>query len=202
MEVLFQGKRIEGDGWAQGFPVLVDGRTFILKDVELSGTFSHNGGLLSFNTIEVDFDTLSRYSGFTDIEHNKIFEHSILACEGHLFAVRFGRCGKGYEGFYLVGHDDETTKKISQGLRDDIAYWVLGKSTKVVGNELDLDEEYAKTQIEFTKFQAECLAEFLRTEFIKYGKGIGSNPDLKDHPYVAAIHRVYDKLQEVTKSDD
>ena len=200
MEVLFQGKRIVGKGWVQGFPVFVDGRALILKDVELSNTLSWGDRPFSFNTSRIDPNTLSRYTGFTDIKGNKIFEHSILACEGHLFVVRFGKCGKGYEGFYLVGHDDKTMKKISQGLRDDIRYWVCEKSAEVVGNEFDDKDE--AMQIGLTKFQAESLAEFLRTEFIKDGEGIGSDPDLKDQPYVAAIHRVYDKLQEVTKSDD
>ena len=200
MEVLFQGKRIVGKDWVRGFPVFVDERAFILKDVEFSNTFSSSGGLLSFSTIEIDPNTLSRYTGFMDTKSEGVFEHSILTCEGHLFVVRFGKCGKGYEGFYLVGHDDKTMKKISQGLRDDIRYWICEKSAEVVGNEFDDKEE--AMQIGLTKFQAESLAEFLRTEFIKYGKGIGSDPDLKDHPYVAAIRSVYDKLQEVTKSDD
>lgn len=51
--------------------------------------------------------------------------------------------------------------------------------------------------IEITKFQAECMCEFLEAEFIQ---GIGKDEDLKDNEYVKGIRAVYDKLQEVCKN--
>lgn len=49
--------------------------------------------------------------------------------------------------------------------------------------------------IEITKEQAEFLIDFMEAEFIKDGKGIACDKDLKDNEYVNGIREVLDKLK-------
>ncbi len=83
--------------------------------------------------------TVSRYSGF-EATNGKIFEHHIIRCGTYLFVVSYGRCGRGYEGFYLQGYDRTTKKRRSQGLRDDIYYWIENYGAEIVGNVFDVED--------------------------------------------------------------
>lgn len=78
-------------------------------------------------------ETVSRFSGF-EATNGKIFEGHIILSANHYFIVTYGRCGKGYEGFYLQGYDDRTKRHISQGLRNDINFWLEEYGAEIIGS--------------------------------------------------------------------
>ena len=77
-----------------------------------------------------------------DAEGNKVtlFQNDIIKCRDYTFIISFGHCGKkaiqhlGYQGFYVEGYDEYTKKRINEGLRDDIYYWVCLGSAEYIGN--------------------------------------------------------------------
>ena len=92
-----------------------------------------------------------------DAEGNKVtlFQNDIIKCRDHTFVVSFGHCGKkginysGYRGFYLEGYDNETKKRMNEGLRNDIYYWVCLGDAKYIGNLYDNDWSGTKNETYF-----------------------------------------------------
>ena len=101
-EILFRGKRVDGEGWAEGdihhndtpyFPMVLIGQLVLSRDKH-TNEISFDGYCLE----EVDPETVGQYTGLTDKNGKRIFEGDIIK-ESHwlkrTFKVEFdeGRGG-------------------------------------------------------------------------------------------------------------
>lgn len=127
---LCRGKKKSNGEWVTGYLFKTQEHTYIAYPEQ----FDDDLFLSPQNIfVEVMPETVSRFSGF-EATNGKIFEGHIILSANHYFIVTYGRCGKGYEGFYLQGYDDRTKKHINQGLRNDIHYWLEEYGAEIIGS--------------------------------------------------------------------
>lgn len=114
-QIKFKAKRLDGKGWAIGDLLHSYGNGAIIVPIEGDDVFS------------VDPSTVCQYTGLKDREGNDIFEHDLLTRDGAVaYKVEYVNCG--YAALY---------KDV-----DSLAFnlFVLSKSCKVYGNDLDRKE--------------------------------------------------------------
>ena len=80
-ECVFRGKRLDNNEWVSGFfiPDVLRGgsRAYIAPNIMLSYSLNFTGKAeMSF--YEIDPNTLGQYTGFSDLENNKIFEGDMV----------------------------------------------------------------------------------------------------------------------------
>ena len=88
-EILFRGKRTDNGEWVEGFYFCMvhdDGRHVHHFIIPL-GTDLNLGTPIEKVQVEVDPETVCQYTGLTDRNGRKIWEHDIIRCEGKLFKI-------------------------------------------------------------------------------------------------------------------
>lgn len=134
-DFLCRAKLRSTGAWIEGYYVCSGDKYHYI----FSGDIAMRKGWPTFVHREVIPETVSRFSGF-EATNGKIFEGHIILSANHYFIVTYGRCGKGYEGFYLQGYDDRTKRHINQGLRNDIYYWLEEYGAEIIGSVYDLEK--------------------------------------------------------------
>lgn len=71
-EILFRGKRVDNGEWIYGGYAKCNNREYILPDIDLIGKE------WVFKNIEVIPESVSQFTGFTDINGKKVFEGDIV----------------------------------------------------------------------------------------------------------------------------
>lgn len=134
-EILFRGKRVDNGEWVYGVPAKdQQGETVIVESIFECDEYNCRGA----NCFYVDDATVGQYTGLTDKNGTKIFEHDIVKCTDKTYGydfnavVLFGNPNAQYNwGFQL--------KQISGDKSNiDILLWVemeeCGAFIEVIGN--------------------------------------------------------------------
>lgn len=145
-EILFRGKRLNGDGWAYGdlsYHVQDYGEVYVFP----------GDGYDSPDCYEVDPATVGQYTGLTDKNGVKIFEGDIVSAENkfcneetYRFIVKFGVCGGTENADHPVGYPcfffEETRYKYPHAfmMRTDPVYFLNAYGCEVIGNIYDNHE--------------------------------------------------------------
>ena len=147
-EILFRGKAInrnrgyhrtkyKNGEWVYGLLTRLYDEYFENLPAEMTNTDGVSG-------IEIDYRTISEFTGLTDKNGKKIFEGDIVKVDDYIFEVKFGKCGGvanaedfGYMGFYLEPYSESTKLSAKYGLRNDICYFT---NIEVIGNIHDTPE--------------------------------------------------------------
>lgn len=127
-EILFRGKRIDNEEWAEGFymeSILKEKKYFIVAD------------LLSREMVVVDPETVGQFTGLTDRGGRKIFEGDVVNV--HVFTQELG------ESLGVVEGEQEFKGEVSLdhlGLRvgNEYVLYLYGlheESFEVIGNSFD-----------------------------------------------------------------
>lgn len=148
IDVLFRGKRLNGDGWVCGdlsHHVHSGGEVYVFP----------GDGYDSPDCYEVDPHTVGRCSFLTDRDGTLIFEGDVVSvedCSGlkYIFEVKFGACGGvknvqhdiGYIGFYFSLISDSRWER--ESIRTDPLYFLgdLGTQVKIIGNIYDNPDSF------------------------------------------------------------
>ena len=148
-EILFRGKRIDGkyiDGsvWTEGY--YVGEQTFVEKTrhwlLDINATKPHSHYYYS-----VDPSTVGQYTGKTDTNKAKIFEHDIIRAnhDGAVGVIRFGEAVGVYPGNAChVGFYVDWQGEDKDYLRADLGYWASRSDVEVIGNIHDNPELLAQ----------------------------------------------------------
>lgn len=135
--ILYRGKRADSDAWVHGYYSGPVGPLNIHEIIDVD----------SGESVEVEPDTVSQFTGRLDCQSVMIFEDDILRdAKGDgskTFVAKFGRsggvqnadCEVGYVGFYVEPVGAWAQDHSSFGLRTDILYWLNSYyDMAVVGN--------------------------------------------------------------------
>ena len=126
-EILFRGKRIDNDEWAEGYLFKIWNRTFLLWGMTSDVP----------NMVEVNPETVGQFTGLTDKNSKKIFEGDIVRYETIAH--------NGYDGIYKVVFEDRNGCGYFGVAYSDIETCVFCYSTpasqmEVIGNIYDNKE--------------------------------------------------------------
>lgn len=95
-EIFFKAKRIDNGEWVEGCYMESKGRAFIGIDTSIGIDIFWFFCTPVINWLEVDPETLCRFTGRCDKNGNKIWKNDILMCHGNpedLVKVAFGEFG-------------------------------------------------------------------------------------------------------------
>lgn len=142
-EILFRGKSVNGIGWVEGSLRITtiqpaDDAPFKHYEIEDTTIGVFPNDFMSGICETVDPETVGQFTGLTDKNGKKAFEHDIIK---HHFGdevgvIKFGEYRNPFGGDGFGGHVgfyvDWVSGKVPQTLRKDLAYWM--KMTEVIGN--------------------------------------------------------------------
>lgn len=162
-EILFKAKRLDNGEWVEGLPTGAreDGSYYIVTNVygmdERFGIGNRGEYRLFHDAYRVDPSTVCEYTGLTDKNGKKIFEHDVVIAgdeSGEIcrFSVAFGKCGGiqnvdhdvGYMGFYFEPNNEETKYCMKYGARNDMIYWLNAYKCEVIGSIHDGEGDYVQ----------------------------------------------------------
>ena len=142
-EILFKAKRIDNGEWVEGCYAECNGKTFIGIDISIGidDVFEvFCTPIISW--IEVNPETLCRFTGRCDKNGNKIWENDIIKYHfGEIYApIKYGyyqNCFDSQKTEHLGFYVDWTGDKC---LRKDLGYWIDMVYAIPVGNIFDNKE--------------------------------------------------------------